>query len=951
MRPLGGLAAVWSLSMVCVAPLVAQPATGPAALPDGYWSFARATELLAATETIRLDPDRSMLTPAERAALVDLFEVGVLMERLYERARHPQALAAHERLMDLHAALGRPESTQVLLDLYGLFRGPIATTLDNRREPFLPVSPGSPARNVYPAGLTQQDIEQFMTREPTQRARLLDGRSVVRRATAANLAADIATLQRFSLVRELRPGELERLQQVTVRPDALYSVDYAIAYAAELTQAFLALTRAADKLSIDDPEFARYLRNRARDLVSNDYESGDASWVTGKFRHLNAQIGAYETYDDALLGVKAFHGMSILVRDERATVELRHGLRRLQELENALPYSPHKQVKEDIPVGVYDVVADFGEARSDNTATILPNDASLAQRYGRTILLRGNIIKNPTLFARRQLAWQAATKPEHAGELAIEGHLQRTQQQIHVVVGPQREADVELLVADDGQHQHRQDAHQQRQARPFAARHRRLRYLDRVRAAWRLGWQPGAGDEVHAQADQHADAGRTEAPVEALLLAQRAAHQRRADDGDLHGQQEDLERARIALVARRVQRADLRRDVALEAAHAQQQAGDRQQEAGLEGHQEVPQRHQARADHHGLRAAQHAVGQQAAEQRREVDQARVQAGDEGAELQGRARAEHGFDRDAHRADAHHVADVLGQEQVLGEVQPQQDLHAVVGETLPQFAEREPAEAGGVPEEGGVGARIRLGQGGSDRRHDGATSGKRDGGLWFRAAAAARRKARSRRRTADRRARKGPARRGRATSMRLDQPDLEQLGPELARHEQALAGRVVGDAVEHVGVVGDEVLLRQQALQVDPADDLARLRVDACDAIRLPEVGVDLAFHPLELVDLVDRLAECGDVDAVGLDQRLRVEEADVGGAVAHHHLRVVVRQAPALAGVAELPGGVEAVEVEHVAPGGSSTSGPSGGRRRPRCPRRTGRPAASRAARPGPSRA
>ena len=31
----------------------------------------------------------------------------------------------------------------------------------------------------------------------------------------------------------------------------------------------------------DDEEFARYLRNRARDLLSDDYESGDAAWVTG----------------------------------------------------------------------------------------------------------------------------------------------------------------------------------------------------------------------------------------------------------------------------------------------------------------------------------------------------------------------------------------------------------------------------------------------------------------------------------------------------------------------------------------------------------------------------------------------------------------------------------------------------------------------------------------------
>ena len=39
----------------------------------------------------------------------------------------------------------------------------------------------------------------------------------------------------------------------------------------------------------DDPEFAGYLRNRARDLLSATTTSpGDASWVTGRFKHLNA---------------------------------------------------------------------------------------------------------------------------------------------------------------------------------------------------------------------------------------------------------------------------------------------------------------------------------------------------------------------------------------------------------------------------------------------------------------------------------------------------------------------------------------------------------------------------------------------------------------------------------------------------------------------------------------
>ena len=95
---------------------------------------------------------------------------------------------------------------------------------------------------------------------------------------------------------------------------------------------------AADDVAADDAELAGYLRNRARDLLSNDYESGDAAWVTGRFGRLNAQIGAYETYDDELFGAKAFFAVSLLLRDEAATAELRKALGGLQAIEDALPY-------------------------------------------------------------------------------------------------------------------------------------------------------------------------------------------------------------------------------------------------------------------------------------------------------------------------------------------------------------------------------------------------------------------------------------------------------------------------------------------------------------------------------------------------------------------------------------------------------------------------------------
>src|SRR5688500_17303714 len=121
-----------------------------AVIPSGYWPESKSNELLAKTETIRLAPDLSVLDENERAALKDLLEAGAIMQRLYEDSRHHEALSAHKKLLALHEKTGRTKQTGNLLTLYALHHGPIAVTLDNKREPFLPVAPTVPGRNVYP---------------------------------------------------------------------------------------------------------------------------------------------------------------------------------------------------------------------------------------------------------------------------------------------------------------------------------------------------------------------------------------------------------------------------------------------------------------------------------------------------------------------------------------------------------------------------------------------------------------------------------------------------------------------------------------------------------------------------------------------------------------------------------------------------------------------------------
>jgi hypothetical protein len=384
----------------------------------GAWSAEQARPLLAATRTIRLAPDLSALSRGEQAAVGKLLEVGTIIHSIYEDQLHPQAAAARAQL-----ERGGPAH---LRTLYRLFEGPVANSLENQRVPFLAVEPPQPGRNVYPWRLTRGELDAFIAAHPEERSALTAVRTVVRRA--ADAAADLAVLDRHPVLDALHPGLRARLERMSRGADrtALYAVPYSVAWADRIIRAHRLLAEAADLVDADDPELARYLRNRGRDLLSDDYESGDAAWVTGRFRRLNAVIGAYETYDDELYGAKAFFELSLLAVRPDETERLRAALGGLQSFEDALPYAHHKRVRENIPVGVYDIIADYGHARGSNTATILPNESYLARRYGRIILLRANIMRHPDFASDGQRIWRAAVAPAHAEELTVEGEFQRT---------------------------------------------------------------------------------------------------------------------------------------------------------------------------------------------------------------------------------------------------------------------------------------------------------------------------------------------------------------------------------------------------------------------------------------------------------------------------------------------------------------------------------------------
>jgi hypothetical protein len=411
-----------ALSVLFGAGVLAACATSGPAAPSadaiiaGAWTPEQTRPIAEKTLELTLAVEPGALTPAEQAAAAELLAAGERLHDLYQLQLHPQALTARDALA------AHPERKD-LVDLFRVMDGPITTTLENERMPFLGVEPEAPGRNVYPPGATREALEAYLADHPERREELLALRAVVREATPANVRAALGTLDAHPALDVLHPGLRARI----ATSEDYFAAPYSVAWADDILFVYDRLNAAADHIAAEDPAFARFLRLRGRDLLADDYDGGDAAWVSSRFEgNLNAEIGSYETYDDPLYGAKSFFALSLLQRDRARSEQLAAGLGDIQAVEDALPYDAHKRVRPDIPVGVYNVLADFGQARGINTATILPNESHLARQYGRTILLRANIMTSPELFAITESAFNVATVEAHHGELTPEGNFQRT---------------------------------------------------------------------------------------------------------------------------------------------------------------------------------------------------------------------------------------------------------------------------------------------------------------------------------------------------------------------------------------------------------------------------------------------------------------------------------------------------------------------------------------------
>jgi len=428
-------------------PIVATPEPVPQPQFNGLEGFLELDEARAILDhaaTIHVEASTEGLEEAELEVITELMAVGEILHDLYERQLHGEARVVRE-----HLASYRPrddaerEQLEALRSLHWLFDGPIARTLDNERVAIAPIEAYAPQRNIYPSSLEAAELSAAAGAHPE--AELLGVRTLVRRRTAEALEQDREALAGHPALSAFHPSLARRLEDPP-DPGALYAVPYALGYADELAAASTGLFRAATAARTTDPALADFLEQRARDLLSNDYEAGDAVWITAPTGRLNAQIGAYETYDDHLMGQRAFFSLSILLRDAEASRTLEEATVHLPTLQGVLPGGPDQAVRSRIPIGIYDVLADYGQSRGANTASILPNEAHITERYGRIILIRRNIIQNPAVLDIARRRFEAIVAEVHHGELAPTGNFDRTVfHEVGHYLGPSRTADGRLI--------------------------------------------------------------------------------------------------------------------------------------------------------------------------------------------------------------------------------------------------------------------------------------------------------------------------------------------------------------------------------------------------------------------------------------------------------------------------------------------------------------------------
>jgi hypothetical protein len=326
------------------------------------------------------------LTTREKKMIEKLVDASGLLDCVYWRQSDPEGLK-------LYLSLAKSKNPQdELLRRYLKINGSRFDLIDDEK-PFVGTQPAPPGRGFYPQDLTREQVEAYVAARPQQKNDIYSAFTVIRR-----------------------------------KGDTLEAVPYHVAYKEFLVPMAQDLREAAE-LS-DDPAFKKFLTLRADALLSDDYYASDIAWLDLDNPKFDVVFAPMETYTDALLGVKATYGASVMIRNEEESKKLAIYQKYVPELQESLPLAPEdlptKRGKQspmevvDSPYRAGDLLHGY-QAVADN----LPNDPRIHEEKGSKKIFWKNFMDARVNYIILPLA-KLVMRADQAALASGEGYLSDT---------------------------------------------------------------------------------------------------------------------------------------------------------------------------------------------------------------------------------------------------------------------------------------------------------------------------------------------------------------------------------------------------------------------------------------------------------------------------------------------------------------------------------------------
>jgi hypothetical protein len=270
--------------------------------------------------------------------------------------------------MDYRSLLEQMGEDDELREMFLFNRGPYDRF--NNNEPFLHIELESPGKGFYPSDLTREEFIAYLREH-----------------------------------RDLASSFESPYTLITRSNSHLTAVPYHVAYR-EMVNRLSRLLVQASTLE-EHRGFSRFLAQRAKDILVDDYYASETLWVTLEDNSLDLVIGPYEVYEDGLMGLKASYEAIMFERDFDESAKIKHVQRDLVSLCERVEEELGRPLQvQDTPVKltIANLVYASGEARKAVPAIAfsLPNDERVIEEVGsRQVILKNVIEAKFNLVAQR----------------------------------------------------------------------------------------------------------------------------------------------------------------------------------------------------------------------------------------------------------------------------------------------------------------------------------------------------------------------------------------------------------------------------------------------------------------------------------------------------------------------------------------------------------------------